>query len=163
MENLYIKLISIALWCDIEHPEIHMKNKCAIISKKIVLSRIMSLRPCYKGWVKVGFTEYGSGEVTESRRKRFFHSNGWKQQSRVHLENCTSSLIIACKVDLVLFKSSVQISVDLYFFLQNLLHYDWLGAILISCFLEWSWSLPLFRDPPTTSVKKKKKKKSTVF
>lgn len=43
--NLYLRLISNALTdkqCASEHPNIHMKNKCAIISKKI-LSRIMNL------------------------------------------------------------------------------------------------------------------------
>lgn len=123
--NVYFRLISTALTdiqCVIEHPKVHMNNKCTIISKKIVISRIVSFRPSCEGWVKICFTEHGSGDVTKGRRRRLFSFKCIKA-----IEHSTHGGVHRALLTPVMtlyflshFKSSVQISVDFFFFLWSL-------------------------------------------
>lgn len=129
--NVYFRLISTALTdiqCVIEHPKVHMNNKCTIFSKKIVISRIVSFRPSCEGWVKICFTEHGSENVTKGRRKRLFSFKCIKAIEHSTHGGVHRALLTPVKLTLYFlshFKFSVQISVE-FCFSAELISYAWL-------------------------------------
>lgn len=122
MFNLYFRPISIAV-TSIQYTtvntKIYMKNWCALISKKIVVNRIVSLELSFKRRLKMNSQERGQGRSLKTEGEGCFYSNVWREENRLHIEKHTSNLTIGSEVNLELFKSfksSVQISVEFWFF-----------------------------------------------